>query len=174
MAFNSEAGIEIRKADTPRGGYVLEAEQWLPGPRDEVFAFFSDARNLETITPPWLRFRVLSVEPAEMGPETVIDYRLRLRGLPVRWQSRIDVWEPPVRFLDRQVRGPYRWWVHAHSFDEREGGTSVRDRVQYQVPGGALVHRLFVRRDVLRIFAFRQQRLREIFGEAPRPKPGRY
>ncbi|HZA25273.1 MAG TPA: SRPBCC family protein, partial [Dehalococcoidia bacterium] len=91
---------------------VFETEQWFPLRPEEVFSFFSDALNLELITPPWLRFKVLTVSPIEMKEGTVIDYRLRLRGIPLRWQSQITVWEPPHRFVDQQRRGPYRLWVH--------------------------------------------------------------
>jgi ligand-binding SRPBCC domain-containing protein len=92
-----------------------------------------------------------------------IDYRLRVRGVPIRWQSEITAWEPPHRFVDEQRRGPYRAWIHEHTFEAQDGGTLARDLVQYAVLGGALVNRLFVARDVERIFAFRSEMLREIF-----------
>jgi ligand-binding SRPBCC domain-containing protein len=140
------------------------AELWLPRPRPEVFAFFAEARNLESITPPWLRFEVLTPAPIVMQTGTLIDYRLRLHGLPLRWRTEITLWEPPVRFADTQLRGPYRRWVHTHTFEERDGGTLCRDDVEYAVPGGALVERLFVRRDVERIFAHRQEVMRRLLG----------
>lgn len=142
---------------------VFEAELWLPRRREEIFPFFADARNLEAITPPFLRFVVLTPAPIEMRAGTVIDYKLRIHGLPVRWRTLISAWEPPVRFVDEQVRGPYRQWIHEHTFEEREGGTLMRDRVRYRVPGGALIDRLFVRRDVERIFAFRRDTLMRHF-----------
>ena len=95
-----------------------------------------------------------------------IDYRLRFRGFPIKWRSEILVWEPPHRFVDSQTKGPYRKWVHEHNFAEREGGTIASDHVEYAVPGGALVNALFVRRDVERIFAYRRQRLIELFDKS--------
>lgn len=141
-----------------------EAEIWLPKTPEAIFPFFADARNLEVLTPPWLSFRVLSPEPIEIAEGTRIDYKLRLRGLPLRWQSEITVWEPPHRFVDEQRRGPYRQWIHEHTFEPQDGGTLARDVVQYAVPGGAIIDRLLVRRDVERIFRFRQEKLEELFG----------
>ena len=148
--------------------YTFLSELWLPLPPEDVFPFFAEARNLEEITPPWLSFRVLGQRPPEMGAGIVIDYRLRLHGLPLRWQSEITVWDPPRRFVDVQRRGPYRLWEHEHFFLPRDGGTLVQDRVRYAVPGGPLlapvVERLLVRPDLERIFAYRRQRLKQIFG----------
>jgi ligand-binding SRPBCC domain-containing protein len=141
---------------------TLETELWLPRPREEVFAFFADAVNLELITPPWLRFQILSPLPIAMRQGALIDYRLRLRGVPLGWQTQISVWEPPLRFVDAQLRGPYRRWVHEHLFEESDGGTLCRDRVEYAVPGGWLVERLLVRPDLDRIFAYRRERLKKI------------
>lgn len=146
--------------------HEFSAEQWLPRPRAEVFPFFADARNLEAITPDWLRFRVVTPGRIELRPGALIDYVLRIHGLPVKWRTEICVWEPPHRFVDQQLRGPYRQWWHEHTFEEQNGGTLCRDLVRYGVPGGALVERLFVRRDVERIFAFRRQKLAEIFAAA--------
>lgn len=141
------------------------SEQWLPRPLEEVFPFFADARNLEELTPPWLSFNVLTPDPIPMAVGTKIDYRLRWRGFPLRWTSEIAAWEPPFRFVDRQLRGPYRLWHHEHRFEERNGGTDVIDVVDYAVWGGAVAVNLGVRRDVERIFAHRRTRLVEIFGE---------
>lgn len=138
-------------------------EQWLPRPRAEVFPFFADAANLQAITPPWLDFRILTPGPIAMRPGALIDYRLKLRGFPIRWRTQITVWEPPFRFVDRQLKGPYRQWVHEHSFEEKDGGTLCRDRVDYAVPGGALVNRIFVQRDVETIFAYRRGQLERLF-----------
>src|SRR5204863_7291836 len=137
--------------------FHFETELWLPRPRAEVFNFFSDSHNLENITPPFLKFVVLTPGPIEMRQGTLIDYRLRIRGFPVRWRTLISAWEPPFRFVDEQVRGPYRQCIHEHTFKEQDGGTTMRDSVRYRVPGGALVNRLFVRADVERIFDFRRQ-----------------
>ena len=151
---------------------TLESGIWLPKPLKEVFPFFTDARNLELLTPPWLRFEVLEQTPNQMTAGTRIDYRLRLRGIPIRWQSRITVWDPPERFVDEQFRGPYRLWIHEHRFEERDGMTLAEDFVRYAVPGGRVVDRLFVGRDVRRIFRYRRDRLQSIFGkvsECPEP-----
>ncbi|MDB6066099.1 MAG: hypothetical protein JWR26_2307 [Pedosphaera sp.] len=143
---------------------TMMSEVWVPQPRERIFPFFADAQNLEVITPPWLDFKVLTPMPMEMKTGAKIDYRLRIHGVPVRWQSEIKVWEPPVRFVDSQCRGPYRTWVHEHVFEERDGGTCVKDIVRYSVWGGALVDWLFVRRDVKTIFDYRSEKLRSMFG----------
>jgi ligand-binding SRPBCC domain-containing protein len=136
----------------------------LPVTPEELFPFFSDAANLDTITPPWLRFRTVTPPPIEMREGALIDYELRVRGLPLRWRTRINVWQPPHRFVDEQIRGPYRLWIHEHWFEPRDGGTLVRDRVQYAVPFDWLVHRWVVRPDIGKIFAFRAEALRRHFG----------
>lgn len=143
---------------------VFRSELWLPRPRAEVFAFFGEARNLQAITPEFLNFEVLTPAPIVMRAGTLIDYKLRVRGIPLRWRTLISAWEPPHRFMDEQLRGPYRQWVHEHTFEERDGGTLARDLVRYSVFGGALVDRLFVRRDVEKIFAHREKRLKELLG----------
>lgn len=137
----------------------------LARPRGEVFAFFSAPANLQAITPPWLSFRILS-PGVEMGRGAQIDYRISLHGLPLRWRSEITAWEPPHRFVDQQLRGPYRRWVHEHRFVEVPGGTEIVDHVRYAVWGGALVDRLFVARDLERIFAYRQRRIGELLAPA--------
>ena len=137
----------------------------IPRPIHEVFDFFSDAQNLQKITPPWLLFRVVSPTPIFIQAGTLIDYRLKIRGVPVRWQSRITAWDPPHRFVDEQIRGPYRIWIHEHRFTEDAGGTRCEDSVQYAPLGGSLINRLFVERDIAGIFAYRLERLREIFAE---------
>lgn len=142
---------------------TLRFELWLPRPRPEIFNFFSDARNLESITPSFLHFHTLTPEPIEMKTGTLIDYKLRVRGFPMRWRTLISAWEPPFRFVDEQLRGPYRQWIHEHTFEEQDGGTLAVDEVRYAVLGGSIVDRLLVQRDVEAIFAFRQKRLREIF-----------
>jgi ligand-binding SRPBCC domain-containing protein len=146
-------------------GFRLETVQILRQPIDRIFEFFADAFQLETLTPRWLRFIVLTPAPIVIRAGTLIDYRLRLHGIPVRWQSRISVWEPPFRFVDEQVRGPYRRWHHEHVFESTEQGTRCRDIVDYEVPGGRLIDNWLVRPDLLKIFAYRQQRLRELFPE---------
>jgi ligand-binding SRPBCC domain-containing protein len=148
--------------------HVLEREQLVPRAVGEVFEFFAGARNLERITPPWLRFEVLTPEPIAMAPGTLIDYRLRLRGIPLRWLSRIEEWEHERGFVDRQLRGPYRLWHHRHEFVACAGGTIVRDRVRYALPLGwlgALAHAAFVRRDLERIFDHRRAAVRRLLDE---------
>jgi ligand-binding SRPBCC domain-containing protein len=142
--------------------YTLERTQLIPRPIDDVFPFFSDAANLEAITPAFLHFKILTPEPIAMQPGTLIDYRIRLLGIPLFWRTRIEAWEPPLRFVDIQVRGPYRLWHHTHEFLPVEGGTLMIDRVQYQVPFGPLgqvAHALWIRRTLGRIFDYRFQKI---------------
>jgi len=142
------------------GVHVIRSEFIVPRPRDAVFAFHADARNLERITPPWLQFHILTPTPVVMRPGTLIDYRLRLKGLPITWQSEITVWDAPHRFVDVQRRGPYRLWEHTHEFEDVKGGTRVRDSVRYALPLGLLgdlVRLLVVKRDVETIFAYRER-----------------
>jgi len=149
--------------------HTLHSEVWVPRPREEVFAFFSRAENLEALTPRWLHFSILPPRPIAMKAGTRIRYQLRLHGIPLRWESEITAWEPPHRFVDEQRSGPYRRWIHEHQFLEHDGGTTVRDIVQYSVAGGMLVHRLFVAPDLDRIFEFRRQKVAETFRQTPGP-----
>lgn len=151
--------------------FTLHSEILLPRPVEEVFAFFADARNLGRLTPSWLRFEVLTPAPIAMRPGTVIDYRLRIRGIPIRWQSEITVWEPPHSFVDEQRRGPYWQWIHEHRFSKSGANTVAEDHIRYAVPGGAIANKLFVARDLKRIFAYRVRELARIFGAAPDPPP---
>jgi ligand-binding SRPBCC domain-containing protein len=144
--------------------FKFNAELRLPRSRQEIFPFFSEARNLEKITPPWLKFEVLTPAPIVMRPGTLIDYRIKIHGVSIRWQTEIIEWNPPHRFVDVQLTGPYTLWHHAHTFTEQDGETLCRDDVRYRPRGGALTNWLFVRRDVERIFQYRQQRLLAIFG----------
>ena len=142
-------------------------EQWLPAPPEAVFPFFSNPYNLEAITPDFLQFRVLRTSTSPVQEGTRIDYQLSLRGVPLRWQSVIEAWEPPRRFVDRQTRGPYALWHHTHEFEPKDGGTLIRDRVRWAVPLGALgdlVAGGWVARDVEAIFAFRHAKLATLFG----------
>jgi ligand-binding SRPBCC domain-containing protein len=142
---------------------TFSSRQIIQAPLAGVFRFFSDAANLEHLTPPWLGFEVLTPAPIEMAPGALIDYRLRWRGVPLRWRTEIEIWEPARRFVDRQIRGPYRLWRHEHLFEEHRGGTMVEDRIEYAAIGGRLAHRLVVDRDVETIFAYRRQALQSIF-----------
>ena len=145
--------------------FTFQSELMLDRPRDEVFPFFADARNLQILTPPWLDFEILTKGNIEMKAGAWIQYRLRLHAIPVRWDTEITAWEPPARFVDEQRRGPYRLWRHEHAFIPRDGGTLIRDRVEYAVTGGRLVQKFFVEPDVKKIFEFRRRKLSEIFGQ---------
>ena len=138
----------------------------LPVPPGALFSFFADARNLNAITPPWVHFRMISAPPVPLREGALIDYRLRVHGMPLRWRTRISAWEPPFRFVDEQLRGPYRLWVHTHTFTPRAGGTLVDDHVRYAVPFDLLLHRWFVQPDVEKIFRFRAEALRVRFANA--------
>ncbi len=146
---------------------TLERVQFIPRPRSEVFAFFSDASNLERITPPFLRFRIVTPTPIDIREGALLDYRLSLFGVPFSWRTRIDVFEPDVRFVDSQLRGPYSLWRHLHEFTEVDGGTRMLDRVEYDVPLGPLgdvARALFVTRTVERIFDFRADAIEGFLG----------
>ncbi|HWT91201.1 MAG TPA: SRPBCC family protein [Solirubrobacterales bacterium] len=141
--------------------HLLERRQRVELPIERAFGFYGDARNLERITPPWLGFEVTTPGPIEMGEGTLIEYRLRLHRLPIRWRTRIEAWEPPHRFVDAQVKGPYALWEHTHTFEE-DGpeATIIEDRVRYSIPFGPLgeiADRLLVRRDLKRIFDYRRE-----------------
>jgi len=147
--------------------HTLRRETRIPKPVDEVFAFFAEAVNLEAITPPWLGFRTLTPQPIAMAAGTRIQYRLSIRGAPVRWTTGIRRWDPPHRFVDVQLSGPYQLWHHTHSFEPCEGGTRMTDVVRYRLPLaciGRLINSLIVKRDVERIFDYRNRRIRQIFG----------
>lgn len=140
--------------------HILERRQRIELPIERAFDFYGDARNLELITPPWLDFEITTPKPIEMGAGTLLDYRLRLHRVPIRWQTRIETWERPRGFVDTQVKGPYTLWEHTHVFEE-DGpeATIIVDRIRYSIPFGPLgtiADRLFVRRDLRRIFDYRR------------------
>ncbi len=154
-------GSKRRPAEHPLK--TLHTETLSTLPIERVFAFFSDPFNLEVLTPPWLRFRVLTPPPVTMRQGLVLDYRLRVRCLPMRWQSVILAWQPPFRFVDAQTVGPYKWWWHEHRFEEVPGGgTRITDTVEYAASGGRLLHDALIRPDLERIFAYRSVRMREL------------
>ncbi len=148
--------------------HSLYREQWIHASLAEVFAFFSDAANLDRITPPWLHFRILHA-PEKIGAGVLIQYQLAWHGIPMRWTTRIEEWQPPHKFVDYQLRGPYRLWHHTHTFEERDGRTLMGDELQYAIPLGAMGDFFAgwrVRLDVERIFDYRAEQICAIFGSS--------
>jgi ligand-binding SRPBCC domain-containing protein len=141
-----------------RTTFVLKTRQLVQRDLESTFALFAEAGNLQQLTPPWLDFATVTPLPIVMRAGTRIDYRLRLHGIPIRWQTLISDWNPPHSFVDQQISGPYRLWQHRHTFTGVRSGTLVEDEVRYQVVGGRLVN-WFVRRDLERIFRFRHEAL---------------
>jgi ligand-binding SRPBCC domain-containing protein len=169
VQIESRGGRTVIVARSP-GAWTLSRSQLLPRSPGEVFGYFADAANLEAITPPFLRFRIRTPLPVTMREGTLLEYELGLFGVPFRWLTRIDAFEPQRRFVDRQLRGPYRRWVHLHEFRAVAGGTEIRDRVDYEIgfgPFGRLAHALFVRRSLERIFEFRAAELAARFAAGP-------
>ncbi len=149
--------------------YVLQREQWIPQPMQDVFAFFADARNLEAITPPLLGFHILSPEPLVMARGTLIEYQLRWHCLPMRWVTEIRCWDPPIGFMDVQLRGPYLLWEHTHRFQAVDGGIRMCDVVRYALPFGFLgrmAHAWIVKADLERIFDYRARKVSALVGNA--------
>lgn len=146
--------------------YTFETQTILTKSLQEVFPFFANAENLDAVTPPWLKFEILTPLPIEMKVGTKVDYRLRLHGIPIRWRSEITEWDPPHKFTDVQLKGPYRFWKHEHFFVSEGNQTRMIDRVEYDVPGwifAPIVHSLFVKLDLERIFDYREKKFLEIF-----------
>jgi ligand-binding SRPBCC domain-containing protein len=148
--------------------HVLTRELRIGRPIAEVFDFFADAGNLERITPPQLNFRIITPQPIDIRQGTLIDYRLTLRGLPMTWRTEISVWEPPYRFVDQQLSGPYKQWIHTHTFTELgPTETLIEDEVRYRLPLeplGDAAH-FIVRSELKKIFDFRQMRVSELLGK---------
>ena len=148
------------------GNYQLHREQVISRPIESVFAFFADARNLERITPPWLKFSILTPAPIEMRSGAIIEYRIGWGPVLLRWRTEILDWNPPHHFIDVQRRGPYRLWHHAHRFEAVDGGTRMSDIVEYALPLGPLgrmMHAMCVRRDLERIFDYRRNIIEQVF-----------
>lgn len=146
--------------------YELKRQVFIPAPIDDVFAFFSDAENLNDITPPWLDFKITTPLPIAMEKSALIDYSLKLMGVRLTWKTEIADWEPPGRFVDRQIKGPYRVWKHTHLFAESNGGTQMTDVVQYAVPGfvfSPIIHYFFVRPRLEKIFSYREESILKYF-----------
>lgn len=157
---------DISHGRLQNGNRFLETHTRLRLPVDEVFAFFANAENLERITPPELSFRILTPTPIDIAEGTLIDYRLRLFGVPFRWRTRIAEWQPNNQFVDEQVRGPYSSWRHLHTFAESEEGTHMTDRVEYRLPFQPLgsIALPLVRRQLDRIFRYRASAIRQLLG----------
>ena len=141
----------------------------MPLKAGEVFAFFANAENLERITPPELAFQILTPTPIDIREGTIIDYRLRLFGIPFGWRTRIVEWQPDDHFIDEQIRGPYRSWRHLHTFVECEEGTRMTDRVEYRLPlqPAGVIALPLVRRQLDRIFRYRADVIRQLLGDVP-------
>jgi ligand-binding SRPBCC domain-containing protein len=145
--------------------HILERQQIIECPLDEVFAFFADAANLQAITPQWLNFEILTPLPMEMNTGALIEYRIRLLGIPMRWKTLIESWQPKSHFVDVQRRGPYALWHHTHTFQETDRGVLMTDRVRYRLPFGPfgrLARKLFVARWLDQIFEYRRKRIVEL------------
>ncbi len=157
--------------DLTMAEHILTRSMTLDVPREEAFAFFADAGNLERITPPELNFHIITPQPIHIRQGTLIDYELRMRGFPVKWRTEISVWEPPFRFVDQQIRGPYSQWIHTHTFTALEPNkTLIEDEVLYRLPLeplGDIAH-FFVRRELEYIFDYRQKAVAEVLGKRSR------
>jgi len=147
----------------------LHAETWVSRPREAVFPFFADAGNLQQLTPPWLNFAIRTPQPIAMHVGALIEYRISLHGIPMSWLTEISAYEPPAMFVDRQVRGPYRTWIHTHQFRAERGGTLLLDHVEFDMRGATLLGPL-IRRDLRKIFTYRHEALLRQF-EQPEPWP---
>ncbi|MCU1237863.1 MAG: cyclase/dehydrase [Candidatus Solibacter sp.] len=146
--------------------HTLRREQFIPRPIEEVFPFFADARNLETLTPPWLNFKILTPSPIDMRAGVHLDYRLKWHGLPISWKTEILAWNPPHSFTDVQLRGPYGLWHHVHTFFSDPNGSRMVDVVTYRLPFGPLgdlAHATLVRRDLERVFDYRARVIASLF-----------
>jgi ligand-binding SRPBCC domain-containing protein len=155
--------------------YRLQCSMIVPATLGEVFGFFEDPRNLGRITPSWLNFRIVNPDGVEMREGAEIDYVIRWQGVPMKWQTRIVSYDPPRSFIDEQMRGPYRFWRHTHSFAECAEGVAVSDCVDYRLPFGVfgrLAHAAIVQRQLIEIFRFRQSAIAAVLGgvsfDAPR------
>ena len=144
----------------------MKAYHWLKAPRERVFDFFSEAANLETLTPDWLNFKIEKVSDPKITKNTLIYYKLKVRGIPIRWKTLIEEFNSGNFFVDRMLKGPYKNWHHTHTFSELEGGTLIYDQVYYTLPAGIIgnfVALIWVTSDILKIFNFRKTKISEIF-----------
>jgi len=146
--------------------HTLHRELIVPFPAAKVFQFFCDPQNLKDITPPWLHFQTCPESPSEMKRGVLLGHRFRIYGVPIYWQSEITVWEPPLKFVDEQRKGPYRRWTHEHIFEQINSGTRCIDHVRYAVWGGSLIQRWIIGPDLERIFNYRQSRFPELLASS--------
>jgi ligand-binding SRPBCC domain-containing protein len=159
--------LEDALGDLAPGDEVFESLQWIPKKVEEVFPFFSEAKNLETLTPELLQFKIVAQSTPEIQEGTLIDYQLKVHGIPMHWRTRIEEWKPGVQFVDTQLKGPYSRWHHNHRFESLQGGTLLSDRVLYRLPGGgmgSLMAGSKVRSDVRQIFEYRREKIEKLFG----------
>ena len=148
--------------------YKLQFNQFINLNIDKVFDFFSNPENLEKITPSYLKFKIITKKPYDMREGIVFDYQLYLRGIPIKWKSLISHYNPPVGFIDEQIKGPYSYWHHTHTFTQKDEGTLITDTVKYSLPFGfigRIAHYLWVKKDLEKIFNYRQQVIKEIFND---------
>ncbi len=146
--------------------HVLIKDTTINRPLNEVFDFFSKVENLNSITPPDMHFKILSPLPIHIQKGTLIDYKIKVNGIPFKWKTEISEWEPPYRFIDKQLNGPYNTWIHEHIFEERNGVTHMRDIVHFRSPGWILeplINKLFIEKKVRAIFNYREEKLKELF-----------
>ena len=153
--------INIRKIGVWK--YQLKTSMKFKKSVEEIFDFFSSINNLDLITPPFLKFRILSNKNVRIQNGTIFKYRLSLHGVPIIWKSRINNWDPPYKFVDEQIMGPFLSWSHLHKFSKENEFTFIEDIVDYKVLGGFLIHELFVKKDLINIFSFRKEKLKKIF-----------
>lgn len=146
--------------------HTLTKETIINRPLKDVFNFFSKAENLNEITPPDMQFQILTPLPINIQKGTLIDYKIKVNGIPFKWKTLISTWEPPYRFVDEQLKGPYNTWIHEHTFEERDGKTYMKDVVKFKSPGWILeplINALFIEKKVKGIFEYREKRLNDFF-----------
>ena len=146
--------------------FEINMKQYINKPLEVVFEFFSKPENLEMITPKSLSFNILTPTPIKMEKGSLIDYTIRLFGIPIHWRTLISDYEPPFRFVDQQIKGPYTFWHHTHTFKLVEGGVEIIDQVKYSLPLGwlgTLAHAIWVRKDLEKIFEHRKNVIQNYF-----------
>lgn len=161
--MNAKLNTSVRFEQADKKFTLLHTSQWLPAPLGEVFGFFSRPENLKRLTPSRLEFNILTPSPIEMREGLKLDYKLKVHGIPLFWSSLISVYDPPHCFTDEQLKGPYKTWIHTHRFVEVGVGTRVEDLIRFRAPGGRLIEKLIVQRDLAAIFNHRHQVLKKLY-----------